>query len=1577
MSGRTRRGAVAATAVAALVACGSVALLPPTAYAASPVLPGNEGDVGVYTDGLTDSLDIGDPVYRNLDAVDAALDPGVPFTADSMYESIFDADVAAGGTDFYLDRVLGVTGTAGNSVLQTRGRTLYMRGGSGAAWNTMGFAGTAYAGGPNDLGNFYTITVPGQTVSEVGSARFNAPSHAKARYTIGTTGVTADLRKLITYDNTALSAVTFTNPGTSAVTFTVRAASPIARAAADAADELTGTRTLTSGANNGLVDTPWSTVTVGLKAEGFARNGTSLDREVTVPAGGSVDLSVVGALYSPSLPDGEQQLRDYADLAPGAAFRAGVTAFNERWAADIPYIDVPDPAVEKAIVYRWWGERYNSLDANEPGYVYQYPTTIEGVNLYQNSVVLTQPMHLQDTKWIRNPYLAYGQVLNVGELSGSSAFLDSPGHTSWNNHYSQYLGTAGLEAYNVHGGGPDVAGRFAHYFEQDGVGQLEHYDGNDDGLIAYDTNYMPGNDADAISFGYPRTNGGAPGARTIERPESAYVWGAFDAASKLYDIAGADPSRVTETAAEADRIQQAVLDNLWSEETQMFLAGTSHGATSAASSGGSANPLPVPERDLIPAKESNLYDVYAQNLIPADEWEKYVDGFRFLRYGDNFPVFPFYTANQYDRSKFAIGGSNNFSNINFTVQYRGVRSALRHYDPEQRYITPEYAAKLLDWMAWSIYPNGDARVANQAEYYSGWNAETQTYNRNNPNHVMLGNMSYIFVEDMAGLQPRSDDLIELSPIDLGYEHFMVNNLRYHGHDVTVVWDPDGTHYGLGAGYSLFVDGERKASAESIGSFVYDPAANEVVDADAGIGAVVVADQGVDLPAAVDTPIEDERVVSYLKTAGIDLQEDAVNLAEGATLSSSATQVGARPTPWRNFHTPGFSSGSMNYTPGAIATTERPVSLDAVTDGVTVNEPYWGNYGTDGDTGHVELDLGEPVAIDNVKVWFVSDRQDGGYAEPQRYSIQVPDGQGGWTAVPGQAKAPKVPGPKTNDALFPTATTDRVRVSFTNAPGHWTAISEIQVFDSGREVPPVQNDPPAVTATSDDSADGNLSTLLVATATDDGIPEDGELTYGWETVSAPEGAGVIFADDAALTTRVTGTAAGQYVFRFRAADGELTTTRDVTVTLAERETSAEFGRLATITTSGASPWENPLRVNAESTPASSAPGAGNGWGTWGQAQNGTSEAQAAWIRYSWSAPVQVSSADLYWYDDNGGVRTPRADTYVVEYTTDGSTWSPVTLADGSTYGGALAKNTYNHLAFEPVEASALRIRVWGVQTGGAGTGVLRWRVNGDTVDSVASPVIMRTTTGVVPELPGGLDVVYSGGTRGALPFTWQEITPAMVAETNVEPFTVYGTNSEYGLIAEAQVYVRPETAQDGIAIQGAEQFERTVDVGELPHLPTRVAVSYNDGSRDNQAIGVEWDFDESVVQQPGVHVVTGQLVLPDYVSEAGTTQTTLTLTVRGDPAEGPVVTATAEPRCLAGRATLAVRAVNDEDGPLDVTLSTAFGDKAATGVASGAAAYQSFATRTAAVTAGTATVTAKDGAGRTSETSVEYPALTCG
>jgi hypothetical protein len=92
--------------------------------------------------------------------------------------------------------------------------------------------------------------------------------------------------------------------------------------------------------------------------------------------------------------------------------------------------------------------------------------------------------------------------------------------------------------------------------------------------------------------------------------------------------------------------------------------------------------------------------------------------------------------------------------------------------------------------------------------------------------------------------------------------------------------------------------------------------------------------------------------------------------------------------------------------------------------------------------------------------------------------------------------------------------------------------------------------------------------------------------------------------------------------------------------------------------------------------------------------------------------------------------------------------------------------------------------------------------------------------------------------------------------------------------------------------------------------------------------------------------------------------------------GPALEVTVQPRCLAGKAQLAVRAVNADDVPVDVELSTPYGDWTATAVAPGANAYRSFAVRAAAVPAGVVTVTGTaDGATSTQE--VAFDARDCG
>ncbi|MDR2374198.1 MAG: discoidin domain-containing protein [Bifidobacteriaceae bacterium] len=1491
MKSKHRSGKVScAAATAALVV---IALIPGgAAFGSDPIMTGNEGDVGLYTSGSAHAMDIGDPTYTNEAAVEALLEPGVAWTADSMYDSIFEQDVADfdasladGVAPFYLDRVLGYQGdNSGLRILQTRGRTLYIRG-SSTNTATMGFPGSAYAGGATSLGTLYTVTTPSAAAAEVSNAnRFNAPSYFSDLYRVGALGVEAEMKKFITYDNVAVTTITFTNTSEDEQTFTVRAGgSTVATGTTSEPDELIGTRALQSGTGNLSTQTTWSTATIHLKAPGFTVSGSNLERSLTIPAGETAEILVAAALYTDALAQSKAALYEYAALTPAAAFKQGTTEFNARWAADIPYIDVPSPAVEKAILYRWWGERYNSLDANEPGYTYQYPVTIEGVNLYQNAIVLTQPMHMQDTKWQRTPYQSYGQLLNVGELSGSSAFLDSPGHSSWNNHYSQYLGTAGLEAYYVHGGGAELAERFATYFEGDGVGQLEHYDGNGNNLIAYTANYMPGNDADALTFGYPKSGSSSAGSNNIERPESAYVWGDFDAAAKLYEIAGADPDKVAAMESKADDIKEAIEENLWSETMQMFLASTTRGRTAAASANSNTNPLAATEPTLIPARESNLYDVYAQNLLDPEDADKYVDGFRFLTYGDNFPIFPFYTANQYDKTRYNIGGSNNFSNINFTVQYRGVRSALRYYDPEQKYITPEYAAQLLDWMAWSIYLNGgNLLAANQAEYYSNWNATTQSYNRNNAVHVMLGNMNYIYIEDMGGILPRADDVIELWPIDLGYDHFMVNNLRYHGKDVTIVWDEDGANYGLGQGYSLFIDGVKKVTSSTLGQLTYNPNTNEAV-AGEGANITFTDTDGADFPTAKDTAIDDDRVTAYLKTAGIDLESEAPNLALEATVTSSDMQTAIPTSSRRAFHTPGSSTSAMNYDPGSISAQERPASLAAVNDGSTVNEPYWGNYGVAEQSGYVELDLGEAKTFDNVKVFFAATGLTGGSAAPQRYVVQYYDEEAeAWKAVPGQARTPKVPAAKTNDALFPEITTDKVRVTFENSPGYFTAITEIQVFSSGLEAPVVVNEPPVVTASVDTTKNGNLTAELVGTATDDGLPDDGQLTTAWEVVSKPEGSVALLSAPDAATTRIIGSTAGAYEVEFTADDGEFSASQTVTVQLATA--AVELASQATITTRSSASWENYQLVNTASTPSSSNPGAGNGWGTWGTAGSGTSQSANAWLQYSWSAPVTMTSTDIYWYDDNGGTRIPTATGWAIEYSNDGTTWTEVTLTGTTDYSTGRVLSRYNHFDFASIKAQYLRVRIWSLSGSGAGTGILRWRVGGPTIAAVDSPLMVRTVIGEIPVFPAQVGATYSDGSRDTVEIAWPAITEDAVAEANVEPLVIYGANSALGLIAEGWVYVRPDMGPEGISITNVPTIAASTGAGQAPELPDLVTVGYNDGAWDNLSVGVTWDeYSPAILCQPGTHELTGALKAPDYVGTSGLPTAVYELTVVSQPA----------------------------------------------------------------------------------------------
>ena len=1372
------------------------------------------------------ALGIGYPTFKNTELLDEVYDLsklGVSYSEKDIMMAIYKQDLANGGDSFYMDRILaregvcngnaGSNGNADGNTFLTRGRALYMYTSSPSV---IGFGGnTAYHQplGRGDLVRVLFSNADGSlTTKEDTSKRVNAPSNWSSTYSVGS-NLTLDVVKFIHQENVAVTTMTLTNKSAEDQAITVAADSTFAtepgKVTVNGAEqtELTGTCSSPAGL---------TTIYARMTGDGFEAASSDdycwLSRDVTVPAGGSVELKVVIAFTTEEIPESTEQYLRFAGLGNLEAVRAQKAEYNLYWAENLPYIDVPKKAVQKAIDYRWWLERFNSLDANIPGYDYQYPVTIEGVLGYNNAIILTQPMHLQDTKWLRSPYLAYGQLLSAGNSSQSSAFLDNPGNrNNWNNHYGQYLAEAGYEAFNVIGGGAEVAENFAYYFGHDATGQLEHYGNHIEGrdLIAYRNNYMTGNDADTISMH-------APGTGTWKaHGENAYVWAAADAAAKLYEQLG-NTEQAKYYRDLADKIKADVLELMWCEECQKFETyavrptGTQHNAN---------------QPNLVKYTESNNYNYFAVGLVPDDAASvtKYKEALKAFSNGKEFPIFPFYTANQVHNQE--VSGSNNFSNINFTVQLRLYESALRTYDKEQTYITDDMLAMMAEWMAWNVYPDaGDIRYPNNNEFHNIDGRTYENYYRSWIYHNILGNYTYLFIEDMAGIQPRSDEKIELSPIDFSYDHFMVNNVRYHGHDLTVVWDkPDDgkTWYNeCPEGYSLYIDGTLAFTLKDLAHVVYDSATKEISFPDGAVE-IVTNNGGAAIPTAMNTAITEEKVLNMLEKSGV---HGMTNLAEGAEVTATFTPDKARAASWAEKHR---ADGSDSTSKAVNETAPDP---QAVVDGTTVDMPFWGNYGSVNERDSLTLKLSSKQTVDMATLYFYNDRQTNGYSEPSKFAVEYWDGEA-WQAVRQQTRTPSAPRANYNAVYFAPVETDQFRFTFTNKDKGFTAVTEIQLFNEGGDRDhPAQNTAPSVKLAEDTSMTGNLYTTLKATCTDDGMPYDKDMSYAWELVSAPEGAEVILSSANKPTTTISGSVEGEYTVRFTVSDGELSATAELTVTL-KQGAAGGLGEdvapdAASVESDYTSSWENLNGINNPSfEPTSSNVGAGKGWGNWRQ-----SAGSEHYVGYTWDEAVTIGGADIYWYDDGGGTRIPSK--LRMQYLDANGAWQDVNIT--TPFESSIAKNKYNRIEFDRVTTTRLRLYVT-VRSGAEANGIYRFKVYSSIDVASLNEVFLATKPGVMPTLPSNVTAVTSDGALISVPVTWETLTQDMIASDG--EVKLRGVNNSTGKMTTCTIYVRSD--MDKATITSVEPVEVTTTQGIVPTLPKTVKVGYNNGAFDNQTVKVTW------------------------------------------------------------------------------------------------------------------------------------------
>jgi hypothetical protein len=339
----------------------------------------------------------------------------------------------------------------------------------------------------------------------------------------------------------------------------------------------------------------------------------------------------------------------------------------------------------------------------------------------------------------------------------------------------------------------------------------------------------------------------------------------------------------------------------------------------------------------------------------------------------------------------------------------GLANLLQDY-PAQSYVTKQTYDTLLAQFATLQHKNGVPYVAEAANGDTGeWVYDASDFSE----HYNHSSFVDLVLTGLFGVKPQANDTVQLKPlVPDGWTYFAVQNLPYHGHLLTIIWDQTGAHYGAGSGLQICQDGTR----------IYQSAT---------LGNATVAVAPVAIPAAT-TPMDN--IAANAGTADQDWFKGWDNRTYTATF----------PKPFASY-TNTASNGRRCRSadnPRCIDAHDTPLkAIDGFIRYDVMPDDRWTNAGSTNATDSLGVDFGQQRSVNEVKIYVYDDGQN--VRAPQSFDVQYLSGTT-WTSVPGQVKAPAAPAANApNEATFPTVTTSQIRVVFTPQPGKYVGVTELE------------------------------------------------------------------------------------------------------------------------------------------------------------------------------------------------------------------------------------------------------------------------------------------------------------------------------------------------------------------------------------------------------------------------------------------------------------------------------------------------------------------------------------------------------
>jgi len=646
-----------------------------------------------------------------------------------------------------------------------------------------------------------------------------------------------------------------------------------------------------------------------------------LDRRRFLKAAGVTGLGVLTsglsgvAVAAPGAP-GLRPLVDHAAVLAGAD--------DPAWfESNIPFLDVPDRQIQDVYYYRWQTYKEH-LVYTGPQYGWLSSEFLQpvGYGAPYGGVVAAAGHQITEGRWLRDQSYVRDDVdywLNgPGQFAKPQEEYVNADTADWAHEYSFWAASAVWQQY-LATGDRDFAVAHQAALEKQYRGWDNHFDPSL-GLY-WQKPVWDGSELTPASYESSDPYHGGAGFRpTI----NSYQYGDARAIAAIARLSG-DTATAKEYDARADALRVATQQHLWDPTRQFFF----HMARDDN-----------PTHALLDTREEQGFLPWMFGLPPAGDDAAFAQ--LFDPQGFAAPYGPT-TAER--RSRWFMheaqscchwdGPSWPFAT---SQTLTGMANLLQDYPVQPTVTTADYAA-LLHTYAVTQYRNGRPYVAEAHDPDSDrWIYDSFNHSEDYNHSTYTDNV----ISGLIGLRGQADDTLVVNPLAPDtWDHFALENAPYHGRNVSVVWDRDGTTYGHGQGLTVWVDGDRAARRAELG-----------------------------------------RLELRVGPARIQPTDPMINLTANGQRTPSGPQASATYTspvdsPWRAID-------------GILYRSQVP------------ENSRWTTYNSPNPTDAFTVSFAHPVTTGDVRLTFYDDG--GGVRVPSRYDVQYLDGST-WRSIPAAFPAP--------------------------------------------------------------------------------------------------------------------------------------------------------------------------------------------------------------------------------------------------------------------------------------------------------------------------------------------------------------------------------------------------------------------------------------------------------------------------------------------------------------------------------------------------------------------------------------------